>query len=80
MNITFIGVGAIGLPMALQIQAAEHTVTGVDVLDAIIANAKWKGIKTVSNFSVAPRAEIVVVMVAIPDQLAGLVNQVGEAA
>lgn len=80
MNVTFIGVGAIGLPMALQIQAAEHTVTGVDVSDAIIANAKLKGIETVSNFSAAPRADTVVVMVATPDQLAGLVNQVGEAA
>ena len=66
--------------MALRIQAAEHTVTGVDVSDAIITNAKLKVIKTVSNFSVTPRAEIVVVMVATPDQLTGLVNQVGEAA
>jgi 3-hydroxyisobutyrate dehydrogenase-like beta-hydroxyacid dehydrogenase len=80
MNVTFIGVGAIGLPMALQIQAAQHTVTGVDVSETIIANAKLKGIDTVGNFSAALRAETVVVMVATPDQLAGLVNQVGEAA
>ena len=31
MKVTFIGVGAIGLPMALQIQRAGHEVTGVDV-------------------------------------------------
>ncbi|HEX3139953.1 MAG TPA: NAD(P)-dependent oxidoreductase [Rhizobacter sp.] len=76
MNITFIGVGAIGLPMALQIQRAGHEVTGVDVSDAVIANARSNGIDTVSNFFEAPVADVVVVMVATPQQLAGLVGQV----
>ena len=80
MNVTFIGVGAIGLPMALKIQAAGHAVTGVDVSDAIIADAKSKGLEVVNDFSTAPRADVVVVMVATPDQLAGLVSQVGKAA
>ena len=31
MNVTFIGIGAIGLPMALQIAKAGHAVTGVDL-------------------------------------------------
>ena len=79
MNVTFIGVGAIGLPMALQIQGAGHAVTGVDVSDAVIANAKSNGIETVNRFSAAPAADAVVVMVATPDQLAGLVGQVGKA-
>ena len=79
MNVTFIGVGAIGLPMALRIQGAGNAVTGVDVSDAVIANAKSKGIETVRLFSAAPAADAVVVMVATPDQLAGLVGQVGKA-
>lgn len=76
MKVTFIGVGAIGLPMALQIRRAGHDVTGVDVSDAVIANARSSGIETVKSFADAPAAEVVVVMVATPDQLAGLVAQV----
>lgn len=76
MKITFIGVGAIGLPMALQIQRAGHDVTGVDMSDAVIANAKSSGIETVKEFNDAPAAEVVVVMVATADQLAGLVARV----
>jgi 3-hydroxyisobutyrate dehydrogenase-like beta-hydroxyacid dehydrogenase len=76
MKVTFIGVGAIGLPMALQIKRAGHEVTGVDVSDAVIANAKASGIETVGNVFDAPAAEVVVVMVATPEQLAGLVGRV----
>jgi 3-hydroxyisobutyrate dehydrogenase-like beta-hydroxyacid dehydrogenase len=76
MNVTFIGVGAIGLPMALQIQQAGHAVTGVDLSETVIANATASGIRTVNDFSAAPVAEVVVVMVATPDQLAGLVRRV----
>ena len=36
MNINFIGVGAIGLPMALQIKKAGHKVTGIDVAEAVV--------------------------------------------
>lgn len=78
MNVTFVGVGAIGLPMALQIQGAGHAVSGVDVSEAVIANAMSKGIDTVRHFSAAPAADVVVVMVATPTQLAGLVRQVGK--
>ena len=76
MKVTFIGVGAIGLPMALQIQRARHQVTGVDVSDTVIARAKASGIETVRNFGDAPAADIVVVMVATPEQLATLVARV----
>ena len=80
MKVTFIGVGAIGLPMALQIKAAGHAVTGVDVSDAVSAHATSQGIETVREFAEAPPAEAVVVMVAAPDQLAMLVERVGAAA
>lgn len=75
MNVTFIGVGAIGLPMALQIQHAGHRVTGVDVSDAVIANAQASGIPTVHSLAQAEPADIVVVMVATPGQLADLVGR-----
>lgn len=76
MKVTFIGVGAIGLPMALQLQRAGHEVTGVDVSDAVIATARSSGIETVTYFSEAPNPDVVVVMVATPDQLAGLVGRI----
>jgi 3-hydroxyisobutyrate dehydrogenase len=79
MNVTFIGVGAIGLPMALRIQKAGHTVTGVDLMPASITNAKAQGIEAVAGFSLAPKGDIVVVMVATPQQLATLVRDVGTA-
>ena len=80
MKVTFIGVGAIGLPMALQIKAAGHVVTGVDVSEAVSAHATSQGIETVREFAEAPPAEAVVVMVATPEQLAMLVERVGATA
>ncbi len=75
MQISFIGVGAIGLPMALRIQQAGHKVTGIDVVDSVIAHAKASGIDTVSTPSDAPPADAVVVMVATPEHLAALVSR-----
>lgn len=80
MHVTFIGVGAIGLPMALQIQKAGYSVTGVDVFEPAIARAKASGLHTVNGFAAAPAAEAVVVMVATPEQLARLVAEVGDKA
>ncbi len=78
MNITFIGVGAIGLPMALHIQRAGYEVTGVDVSEAVVANAIASGVVTVRSLSEAPAAAMVVVMVATPEQLATLVGGITE--
>ncbi|QRX81938.1 NAD(P)-dependent oxidoreductase [Glaciimonas sp. PAMC28666] len=80
MNVTFAGVGAIGLPMAIRIQGAGHTVTGVDVSPVGVTNAQASGMNAVAGFSLAPKADIVVVMVATPQQLATLVSDVGGAA
>jgi 3-hydroxyisobutyrate dehydrogenase-like beta-hydroxyacid dehydrogenase len=62
--------------MALRINGAGHDVTGVDVSAAVAADATSSGISTVTDFASAPAAEIVVVMVATPDQLAELVGGV----
>lgn len=80
MKVSFIGIGAIGLPMALRIQQAGHDVTGVDVSQASLDNAQHHGLAAVPGHQAAPRADVVVVMVATPGQLESLVRQVGDAA
>jgi 3-hydroxyisobutyrate dehydrogenase/putative dehydrogenase len=79
MNVTFIGVGAIGLPMALQIRKAGHTVTGIDVVEANRTRAVENGIPAVASFAEAPAAQVVVVMVATAQQLATVVDSVQDA-
>lgn len=78
MKINFIGIGAIGLPMALQVQQAGHQVTGIDISEAVIQTAKASGLSVVSTLSEAPDADLVIVMVATPDQLASLVEQIAQ--
>lgn len=78
MKINFIGIGAIGLPMALQVQQAGHQVTGIDISEAVIKTAKASGLSVVSTLSEAPDADLVIVMVATPDQLASLVEQLAQ--
>ncbi|WP_175911500.1 NAD(P)-dependent oxidoreductase [Burkholderia metallica] len=79
MNVTFIGTGAIGLPMALQVQRAGHTVTGVDLSSRARELAQDSGLAAVESFTAAPTAQVVVAMVATPEQLAALVDSVGKA-
>lgn len=75
MQVAFVGIGAIGLPMALQIRSAGHDVTGVDVTENARANARQHGLDAVRRLSEAPRADVVVVMVATPEQLSSLVDE-----
>jgi 3-hydroxyisobutyrate dehydrogenase len=78
-TLTFVGIGAIGLPMAAQLVAAGHLVTGVDPFPAAHERAAAVGVDAVSSIAEAPRAEVVIVMVATPDQLSTLVDQALEA-
>ncbi len=80
VKVSFIGVGAIGLPMALRIRQAGHQVTGIEVSDAMTATAQANGLETVRSLSDAPAADVVVVMVATPEQLAGVVGNVSQMA
>lgn len=73
--LTFVGIGAIGLPMAARLHAAGFDVTGVDPFPAAHENAAALGIRAVASISDAPPASVVIVMVATPDQLAELVDQ-----
>ncbi|KXU84723.1 nucleotide sugar dehydrogenase [Caballeronia megalochromosomata] len=77
MNVTFIGIGAIGLPMALQIKRAGHSVTGVDLSSRARELAQESGLAALDSFAAAPAADVVVAMVATPQQLASLVESVG---
>ena len=74
MQVTFIGVGAIGLPMALRVQGAGHDVTAVELAEAAAVRARAHGIATVSALNDAPPAAVVVVMVATPAQLEAVVD------
>lgn len=78
MKVAFIGLGAIGLPMASQINKAGHTVIGVELSEAGRAAAQAQGIEASGDWRVAIDADVVVVMVATPAQLAALVHQFDE--
>ena len=79
MNVAFIGLGAIGLPMALQIKKAGHAVIGVELSESGRSNALAQGIEATADWRAAIDAEVVVVMVATPAQLEALVSQFNEA-
>jgi 3-hydroxyisobutyrate dehydrogenase-like beta-hydroxyacid dehydrogenase len=74
-SVVFVGTGAIGLPMAIQLVKAGHEVTGVDPFPAAQERAAAAGVRTVARFTDAPAAAVVIVMVATPDQLAALVTE-----
>lgn len=77
MNVVFVGVGAIGLPMAKQIQLASHSVTGVDLAESSIVRAAEENIHVVREMTSVANADLVVVMVATPQQLEQLIAGAG---
>jgi 3-hydroxyisobutyrate dehydrogenase len=76
--LTFVGIGAIGLPMALQLARAGYEVTGVDPAQGARERAASAGLATAARISDAARSDVVIVMVATPDHLATLVGQAGD--
>ncbi|MNB96522.1 NAD(P)-dependent oxidoreductase [Buttiauxella gaviniae] len=75
MKVVFVGMGAIGMPMALRIKAAGHDVQGVDVAETSRQRARTQGIEAVGRYALTGKADVVVVMVATPQQLAALVEE-----
>jgi 3-hydroxyisobutyrate dehydrogenase-like beta-hydroxyacid dehydrogenase len=73
--VNFVGIGAIGLPMAARLVGAGHPTTGVDPHPAAIERARAAGVPAVRSLTEAPAADVVVVMVATPAQLAALVTE-----
>ncbi|MFI7482664.1 NAD(P)-dependent oxidoreductase [Kocuria sp. M1R5S2] len=68
-RITFIGLGAIGLPMAGQLLAAGFEVTGVDPCPDQRAKAASRGVPVEEIPVSAAEADVVMCMVATPEQL-----------
>lgn len=68
-HITFLGIGAIGLPMALRLQSAGFTVTGVDPFPGPRARATEEGLPNEERPLSAESAATVIVMVADGSQL-----------
>ncbi|MCD2441472.1 NAD(P)-dependent oxidoreductase [Agromyces sp. SYSU K20354] len=73
-HIAFVGIGAIGLPMAVRLAGAGADVTGVDPFPATHERAAAAGIRVVSGIADLDGATTVIVMVATPGQLAELVD------
>jgi 3-hydroxyisobutyrate dehydrogenase-like beta-hydroxyacid dehydrogenase len=78
-EVTFIGIGAIGLPMALRLAECGHRVTAVDPFDAARTRASGAGMSAVPTLADAPRTPIVIVMVATGAQLKDLIERGGDA-
>jgi 3-hydroxyisobutyrate dehydrogenase-like beta-hydroxyacid dehydrogenase len=72
--VAFVGLGAIGLPMATQLAAGGYRVIGVDPFPAARERAIAAGIEAAASIDAVGDASLVVVMVATPDQLAGLID------
>jgi len=69
LHVTFVGVGAIGLPMALRLAAAGAHVTGVDPVEASRTRATGLGLPMEAEPDSAATADVVICMVATPVQL-----------
>lgn len=68
-NITFVGVGAIGMPMARQLAGSGLRVTAVDPSPAQRQKAEAAGMRAEAVAESAAEADVVIVMVATPEQL-----------
>lgn len=73
-RVIFVGLGAIGLPMARSIQRAGFDVLGVEPTEQGRERAADAGIRSVDSVADAGTAEFVVVMVATGDQLTAVVD------
>jgi 3-hydroxyisobutyrate dehydrogenase len=71
-RITFIGAGAIGLPMAIRAATAGE-ITVVDTSDERLSLAREAGLLTASKLVDAPAADVAIIMVATAEQLEGVV-------
>ena len=73
-HIAFVGIGAIGLPMAVRLHEAGSDVTGVDPFPAAHERAAAAGIRAVASLAETAATDVVIVMVATPEQLGELVG------
>lgn len=71
----FVGLGAIGTPMAQRLVGAGFAVTGVDPFASARERAEGVGISAVPSVADAPAGVPLIVMVATPAQLDGVVSE-----
>ena len=70
MRIGWLGLGAMGAPMASCLARAGHDVAGYDVVPGRAASLAAGGLRAADTITAAARdADLVVVMVATPEQL-----------
>lgn len=77
LEVAWVGVGAIGLPMAARVQAAGHAVTAVDPSHGRLELARAAGLAVAERIADVARSDIAIVMVATPDQLAAALGADG---
>lgn len=75
-RIIFIGLGAMGLPMARNLVQGGHEVVGVESSPQRREEAVQAGIPTLAELAEAPPADLVVVMVANTEQLAAVLGAI----
>ena len=68
-TVTFVGVGAIGSPMALRLAAASFDVLAVDPTPVVRARMQAAGLQAVPDVTAAAPRDVVIVMVATGGQL-----------
>ncbi len=73
-TVAFVGVGAIGLPMASQLAAAGVRVIAVDPFAVARERAAEAGMQPAAEIAEAAEATVVIVMVATPAQLDTLIS------
>ncbi|MEE2053875.1 NAD(P)-dependent oxidoreductase [Nocardiopsis tropica] len=78
-TVMFVGIGAIGLPMAERIARAGHTVLGVDPSPRQREAAAELGVPARADLTGIEEADTVLVMVATPEQLHQAVSAPGAA-
>jgi len=69
MRVGWVGLGAMGAPMAACLARAGHEVTGYDVAPERAAALAGAGVQAAGTIAGAGAADVVAIMVATPDQL-----------
>lgn len=68
-TVVFVGLGAIGLPMAMQLLRAGYDVIGIDISADRRSDAQRQGLRAVETLTEAPVSSVAIVMAATPSQV-----------
>ncbi|KER69961.1 hypothetical protein HR51_21205 [Burkholderia cepacia] len=76
MNVSVVGIGGIGLAIALRVAEAGYSVTGIDVSHGVRTTAERRSIPTTGRFALASWADTVIITAASPWPLEKIVEKV----